>query len=78
MSRKSHYVRVIGGCRWRKNQFPSETEMMADPVIQAHAANLWAQTLALCTPTNGIPMGHPLNAPARLYPTEICPRRMRQ
>ena len=33
-------------------RFPSETEMMADPVIQAHAANLWAQTLALCTPTN--------------------------
>ena len=33
-------------------QFPSETEMMADPVIQAHATNLWAQTLALCTPTN--------------------------
>ena len=30
-------------------QFPSETEMMADPVIQAHATNLWAQTLALCT-----------------------------
>ena len=169
-------------------RFPSETEMMADPVIQAHATNLWAQTLALCTPTNrhevgcwirldtstgtysfmdtiigpptpnndnsyillgtppidsplfpnlqhgsavytvsalhthtpttyrdpgdpriagpsqddqqtshslqmpcivfdyekpnnmtnGIPMGHPLNAPARLYPTEICPRRMRQ
>ena len=25
---------------------------MADPVIQAHATNLWAQTLALCTPTN--------------------------
>jgi hypothetical protein len=33
-------------------QFPSETEMMADLVIQAHATNLWAQTLALCTPTN--------------------------
>ncbi len=33
-------------------QFPSEAEMMADPVIQAHATNLWAQTLALCTPTN--------------------------
>ena len=33
-------------------QFPSEEEMMADPVIQAHATNLWAQTLALCTPTN--------------------------
>ena len=33
-------------------QFPSETEMMADPAIQAHAANLWTQTLALCTPTN--------------------------
>jgi hypothetical protein len=33
-------------------RFPSETEMMADPVIQAHATNLWTQTLALCTPTN--------------------------
>ena len=33
-------------------RFPSEEEMMADPVIQAHATNLWAQTLALCTPTN--------------------------
>ena len=26
--------------------------MMAAPVIQAHATNLWAQTLALCTTTN--------------------------
>jgi len=33
-------------------QFPSESEMMADPVVQTHATNLWAQTLALCTETN--------------------------
>ena len=33
-------------------RFPSETEMMADPAIQSHAASLWAQTLSLCTPTN--------------------------
>ena len=48
MSKKSD-SHSFSGCLWRKNQFPSETEMMADPVIQAHATNLWAQTLALCT-----------------------------
>ena len=28
--------------------------------------------------THGIPMGHPMNAPALLYKTEVCPRRTRQ
>lgn len=30
-------------------QFPSETEMLADPAVIANANALWAQTLALCT-----------------------------
>lgn len=33
-------------------RFPSEEEMIADPLVAARATNLWAQTLALCTETN--------------------------
>ena len=38
-------------------QFPSEEEMIADPVIAAHATNLWEQTLSLCTPTSRCELG---------------------
>lgn len=30
----------------------TEEEMIADPVVAAHATNLWEQALSLCTETN--------------------------
>ena len=36
---------------------PTEKEMIADPVVAAHATSLWQQTLALCTETNRHELG---------------------
>ena len=38
-------------------RFPSESEMLADPDIAAHAADIWAEMLRHCTPTSRLEIG---------------------